>query len=77
MGSLKEGDRAPDFTLTSQDGRKVSLRDYAGSANVVLYFYPKDFTPGCTAEAMEYSANYEKVKGLEAEVIGEIGRAHV
>ena len=67
---IKEGEGAPDFSLKSQDGRVVSLHEYAGSKNVVLYFYPKDFTPGCTAEAMEYSANYESVRGLDAEVIG-------
>lgn len=74
MGKLgakvREGDRAPDFTLESQDGRVVSLHDYAGSKNVVLYFYPKDFTMGCTAEARSFSANYDAVNGMEAEVIG-------
>ena len=70
MGPLKEGDRAPDFSLLSQDARMVSLHEYAGSKNVVLYFYPKDFTPGCTAEAIAFSANYAAVKELDAEVIG-------
>ncbi len=67
---VKEGDRAPDFTLESQDGKVVSLHDYMGSKNVVLYFYPKDFTMGCTAEARTFSANYDAVNGMEAEVIG-------
>ena len=70
MGSLKEGDKAPDFSLPSHGGKVVSLHDYSGSKNVVLYFYPKDFTPGCTAEAIEYGANYEAVRELDAEVIG-------
>jgi peroxiredoxin Q/BCP len=67
---VKEGDRAPDFTLESQDGKVISLHDYAGIKNVVLYFYPKDFTMGCTAEARSFSANYDSVNGLDAEVIG-------
>ncbi len=67
---VKEGDKAPDFTLESQDGRVVSLHDYVGSRNVVLYFYPKDFTMGCTAEARTFSENYDKVNEMNAEVIG-------
>lgn len=67
---VREGDRAPDFSLKAQDGRAVALHDYTGERNVVLYFYPKDFTRGCTAEAIEFSANYEAVKALEGEVIG-------
>lgn len=69
-GALRVGDRAPDFTLQAQDGRTVSLHDYAGSKNVVIYFYPKDFTIGCTAETKEFSDNYDEVLGLGAEVIG-------
>lgn len=69
-GRFKEGDTAPDFTLEAQDGRTVSLHDYRGSRNVVVYFYPKDFTMGCTAEARAFGLNYEDVKDLNAEVIG-------
>lgn len=68
--ALKVGDKAPDFTLQAQDGRMVSLHDYAGSKNVVIYFYPKDFTAGCTAETKAFSDNYGEVLGLGAEVIG-------
>ena len=50
---LKEGDKAPDFTSTDQDGNKVKLSDYKGK-RVVLYFYPKDDTPGCTKEACSF-----------------------
>ncbi len=50
---VKEGEAAPDFTLQADDGRTVSLRDYRGR-KVVLYFYPKDGTPGCTREAIEF-----------------------
>ena len=69
-GRVREGDAAPDFTLEAQNGKAVSLRDFRGSRNVVLYFYPKDFTMGCTAETRAFGSNYEEVKGLEAEVIG-------
>jgi peroxiredoxin Q/BCP len=67
---VKEGDRAPDFSLHAQDGRTISLHDYVGQRSVVLYFYPKDFTIGCTAEARTFSANYDEVKKMGAEVIG-------
>ena len=50
---LKEGDKAPDFTARDQDGREVKLGDFAGK-RVVLYFYPKDDTPGCTKEACSF-----------------------
>ena len=50
---VSEGDKAPDFTLQADDGREVSLSDYRGK-KVVLYFYPKDGTPGCTREAIEF-----------------------
>lgn len=67
---VKEGDRAPDFSLNAQDGRTISLHDYVGQRSVVLYFYPKDFTIGCTAEAKKFSANYDEVRKMGAEVIG-------
>jgi len=64
------GDKAPDFALKAQDGRTVTLHDYAGKSNVVVYFYPKDFTVGCTAEAKAFSENYDEVLKIGAEVIG-------
>ncbi len=67
---IKEGDRAPDFALQAQDGRVISLHDFVGSKNVVLYFYPKDFTMGCTAEAKAFSTNYDALTEMGAEVIG-------
>ena len=70
MAKLKEGDKAPDFALESQDGRTVALHDYIGSKKVVLYFYPKDFTPGCTAETKTFSENYDAVLAMGAEVLG-------
>lgn len=67
---VKVGDQAPDFTLPNQTGEMVSLHDFVGRQNVVLYFYPKDFTTGCTAEAKTFSVNYDLFRGMGAEVIG-------
>lgn len=67
---LKVGDKAPDFLLKNQYGQTVSLSDYAGKKNVVLFFYPKDETPGCTKEACTFRDNYEILQELGAEVIG-------
>lgn len=70
MAGVKEGDRAPDFTLESRTGEKVSLSQFRGSKNVVLYFYPKDETRGCTKEACSFRDMYEAFTDLGAEVIG-------
>lgn len=64
------GDKAPDFTLPSASGEPVSLRDRIGENAVVLYFYPKDDTAGCTAEACAFRDSYEAFTDLGAEVIG-------
>ena len=64
------GQVAPDFTLPDQSGRPVRLSDYRGLKNVVLYFYPKDYTAGCTAEACAFRDSYEVFKTAGAEVIG-------
>jgi len=69
-GRLKVGDRAPDFTLTSQEGKEVSLRDYLGKSCVVVFFYPKDFTMGCTIETKTFSENYHNLIEMGAEVLG-------
>lgn len=68
--AVKVGDIAPDFTLTSQTGESVSLKDFQGKKCVVLYFYPKDDTPGCTKEACAFRDRYEVFKEAGAEVIG-------
>ena len=68
--SVKVGDNAPDFTLTSQFGSLVSLQDFRGKKSVVLYFYPKDDTPGCTAESCAFRDSYEVFQANGAEVIG-------
>jgi peroxiredoxin Q/BCP len=70
LGGPKVGDKAPDFTLPAQDGRTVSLHEFAGTKNVVLYFYPKDFTAGCTQETKGFGENYEGLLEMGAEVIG-------
>jgi peroxiredoxin Q/BCP len=67
------GDKAPDFQLTDQAGRKVSLADFRGKKAVVLYFYPKDETPGCTKEACSFRDSYEDFVKAGAEVIGVSG----
>ncbi|MEC4815661.1 MAG: peroxiredoxin [Scytonema sp. PMC 1069.18] len=69
----KVGDTAPDFTLPSQNGTPVSLRDFRGKKSVVLYFYPKDDTPGCTAESCAFRDQYEVFQNTGAEVIGVSG----
>ncbi len=69
-GKVKVGDAAPNFTLSSQTGNTVNLRDFIGKKNIVLYFYPKDNTPGCTAEACSFRDSYEVFKDAGAEVIG-------
>lgn len=66
---LEQGTKAPDFTLNDKDGNAVSLADFAGK-KVVLYFYPKDSTPGCTRQACAFAAAYEEFKTLDAVVIG-------
>ena len=66
---LEQGTKAPAFTLNDKDGNAVSLADFAGK-KVVLYFYPKDNTPGCTRQACAFAAAYEDFKTLDAVVIG-------
>lgn len=69
MSELKEGQAAPDFTATDQNGNTISLNQFKGK-KVVLYFYPKDDTPGCTAEACDFRDNYQ---GLIAQGIVVLG----
>ena len=66
---LEVGTKAPDFTLPDQNGQPVSLSDFRGK-KVVLYFYPKDNTPGCTRQACAFAAAYEDFKTLDAVVVG-------
>jgi peroxiredoxin Q/BCP len=71
--AIKVGDTAPDFNLPDQNGNTVSLRDFHGKQAVVLYFYPKDDTPGCTVESCAFRDQYEVFKEVGAEVIGVSG----
>ncbi|MFC4619260.1 thioredoxin-dependent thiol peroxidase [Camelliibacillus cellulosilyticus] len=66
---LKAGQKAPDFTLESTTGEEISLSDFKGK-NVVLYFYPKDMTPGCTTEACDFRDRHEDLLKLGAVVLG-------
>ena len=66
---LEVGTKAPEFTLPDKDGNPVSLTDFAGK-KVVLYFYPKDNTPGCTRQACAFAGAYEEFKKINAVVIG-------
>ena len=63
------GEKAPDFVLEDKNGKKVSLSDFKGK-KVVLYFYPKDNTPGCTRQACAFAASYDEFKNKNIEVIG-------
>lgn len=66
---LEAGTKAPEFTLKDKDGNDVSLSDFRGK-KVVLYFYPKDNTPGCTRQACGFASAYEEFKNINAVVIG-------
>ena len=68
--AIKVGDKAPDFTLPDANGNNVSLSDFLGNKSVVVYFYPKDDTPGCTKESCAFRDSYEVFKEMGAEVIG-------
>jgi peroxiredoxin Q/BCP len=65
-----EGSIAPDFTMKDKDGKTMKLSDLRGKKNAVVYFYPKDFTPGCTMEATEFSRDYKKFKDAGIEIVG-------
>ena len=69
MNEFKINDKAPEFSLLNQDEVQISLADFAGK-KVVLYFYPKDDTPGCTIEANEFSALYEEFLAKNAVILG-------
>ncbi|HEY1010798.1 MAG: thioredoxin-dependent thiol peroxidase [Daejeonella sp.] len=69
MAELREGQKAPGFTSKDQNGDTISLSDFLGK-DVILYFYPKDDTPGCTAEACSFRDNYESLLGKGFQVLG-------
>ena len=67
---MKAGDPAPDFEGPTSDGSRLGLKDFVGKKNVVLYFYPKDDTPGCTKEACSFRDNLQPIRDMGAEIIG-------
>jgi peroxiredoxin Q/BCP len=67
---LKEGDAAPDFTLSDAEGNPISLQQFKGKKKVVLYFYPKDMTPGCTQEACDFTAQQGRFSRQDAVILG-------
>ena len=69
MKHLKVGDKAPDFNTTDQNGEAISFGDFAGS-KLVIYFYPKDSTPGCTTQACNLRDNYEMLLSKGYKVLG-------
>ena len=66
---LKEGQKAPAFKVKNQEGKVIQLKDFAGKT-VVLYFYPKDMTPGCTTEACDFNENLARISKKKAVVLG-------
>jgi len=67
---IQEGSPAPDFTLKSTDGKEISLSQFKGQKSVVLYFYPKDDTPGCTKEACAFRDDISQITAKDAVVLG-------
>ena len=69
MKELSIGDKAPDFALKNSDENLISLKDFLGK-KVVIYFYPKDDTPGCTTQACDFTQNYERLRANYIVVTG-------
>lgn len=68
--SAEEGQKAPPFELEASTGKKIALKDFAGKNHVVLYFYPKDDTPGCTTESCDFRDRQADLKKLGAVILG-------
>ena len=66
---LEHGETAPDFTATDEQGNQVSLSDFAGG-NLVMYFYPAAFTPGCTTESCDFRDRYENFQSVDYQIVG-------
>ena len=69
MTTLNKGDKAPQFEGTDENGNTIKLSDYAGK-RLIIYFYPKDLTPGCTTESCDLRDNYEDLKAKGFEILG-------
>lgn len=67
---LREGDNAPDFNLPTDSGKNLSLNELLGKKNIVIYFYPKDDTPGCTIEAKDFRDKIDEFSSLDTVIIG-------
>ena len=67
--SLKVGDKAPEFSSFNQNGEKISLKDFSGK-NIILYFYPRDNTPGCTTQACNLRDNYKQIQDSGFIILG-------
>src|SRR6266481_3127257 len=70
VGAILEGKKAPAFQLADANGKSVALKDLLGANHLVLYFYPKDMTPGCTIEACSFRDNNDRLIALGAQIIG-------
>lgn len=70
LKTLKKGDKIPNFELRNEDNELVDISDYVGLNNLVIYFYPKDDSPGCTKEACKFRDEYEVFLDFEAKVVG-------
>jgi peroxiredoxin Q/BCP len=70
MKKIEVGSKIPEFTLLDQNGNELDIKSVLGKKNLVIYFYPKDDTPGCTKEACSFRDQYEDFKDVDAEVIG-------
>jgi thioredoxin-dependent peroxiredoxin len=68
--SITIGSNCPEFTLLNQEGKEVNMRDFIGTKNIIIYFYPKDNTPGCTKEACSFRDSMHDLNNLDCEVFG-------
>jgi peroxiredoxin Q/BCP len=70
MSEIQEGKPAPEFTALDEQGNTVQLKDFKGKKNVVLYFYPKDDTPGCTVEACNFRDSFSQFQNKQTQILG-------
>jgi peroxiredoxin Q/BCP len=70
QGFLSEGDNAPEFTFEDNNFKEAKLSNYKNRSNIIVYFYPRDFTPGCSTEAAEFTEDYQEFANLGIEIMG-------